>query len=203
MTTPIEPPVPSVTGSRAGWPESGMRVSDADRAAVADRLSRHFGEGRLDKAEFDQRLDRALQAKTRADLIALLSDLPEGLVPAPEDDLRRSRSQRRRERELLRIQLERERLLLKHEQREHRRQERELRWHSVSQVPAIIGLVVIVLVVATVLRHLYSIWLVLAVLAFLWLRYGHRGGGGTSGSGGSSAGGGSDSSGSWPGADPG
>jgi DUF1707 SHOCT-like domain len=163
-----------------------MRVSDADRAMVADRLARHFGDGRLDKAEFDNRLDQALRARTRADLIALLSDLPDGLGTAADDDPRRSRSQRRRERELLRIQLERERLLLRHERREHRRQERELNWHSVRQLPGLVALVVVVLVIATALRHLYSIWLVLAVLAFLWLRYRGRGptsGGGSSGSG--------------------
>jgi Domain of unknown function (DUF1707) len=184
MTTPFDPSAPSLAPETAG---TGMRVSDADRAMVADRLARHFGDGRLDKAEFDHRLDRALRAKTRADLIALLSDLPEGLGPIG-DEPGKSRNQRRRERELLRIQLERERLLLRHERREHRRQERELRWHSVSQVPAIIGLVVIVLVVAAVLRHLYSIWLVLAVLVFLWLRYRSRGtsnGGGSGSSGGS------------------
>jgi hypothetical protein len=181
MTTPIEPPVAGVTAGVPGWPEAGMRVSDADRATVADRLARHFGDGRLDKAEFDNRLDQALRAKTRADLIALLSDLPDGLGTAADDDPRRSRSQRRRERELLRIQLERERLLLRHERREHRRQERELNRQSLRQLPGLIALVVVVLVIATVLRHLYSIWLVLAVLVFLWLRYRSRG---TSGGGG-------------------
>jgi hypothetical protein len=182
MTTPIDPSAPSLRPEKAG---TGMRVSDADRAVVADRLAQHFGDGRLDKAEFDHRLDRALRAKTRSDLIALLSDLPEGLGPIG-DEPGKSRSQRRRERELLRIQLERERLLLRHEQREHRRLERELRWHSVRQLPALVALVVVVLVVAAMLRHLYSIWLVLAVLAFLWLRYRHHGGGGTSGTGGTS-----------------
>jgi hypothetical protein len=165
-----------------------MRVSDADRAVVADRLSRHFGDGRLDKAEFDHRLDRALRAKTRADLISLLSDLPEGLGPIG-DEPGKSRSQRRRERELLRIQLERERLLLRHERREHRRQERELRWQSLRQLPAVVGLVVVVLVIASVLRHLYSIWLVIAVLVFLWLRYSHRNRSGGGGNGSSSSGG--------------
>jgi Domain of unknown function (DUF1707) len=184
MTTPIDPSAPSVTPGTAG---TGMRVSDADRAVVADRLARHFGDGRLDKAEFDHRLDRALRARTRADLIALLSDLPEGLGPIG-DEPGKSRIQRRRERELLRIQLERERLLLRHERREHQRQERELRWQSVRQLPALAALVVVVLVVATMLRHLYSIWLVLAVLVLLWLRYRGRGGsnsaGGSDGSGG-------------------
>jgi DUF1707 SHOCT-like domain len=156
------------------WPESGMRVSDADRALITDRLSAHFSDGRLDQAEFEARLDRAMRAKTRADLIGLLSDLPEGLT-ASVDGPDRSRGQRRRERQLLKIQLERERLLLAHERREHRRQERELRRHSLRQLPVIVALIVLVLAVGSVLRHLYSPWLVIAVLVFLWLRYVQRG----------------------------
>jgi DUF1707 SHOCT-like domain len=60
-----------------------LRVSDAERAAVADRLAHHYGDGRLDQAELDDRLGRAMSAKTRADLDGLLADLPEGgPVPA-------------------------------------------------------------------------------------------------------------------------
>ncbi len=195
MTTPIDPSAPSLAPEAAG---TGMRVSDADRAVVADRLARHFGDGRLDKAEFDQRLDLALRARTRADLIALLSDLPEGLGPIG-DEPGKSRSQRRRERELLRVQLERERLLLRHERRENRRQERELRWHSARQLPAVIALVVAVVVVAAALRQIY-IWLVIAALVFLWLRLSHRGGGSSSGGSGSSGSGGGSSSSSSSGA---
>jgi hypothetical protein len=53
-----------------------MRISDADRAEVADRLSKHYSDGRLDQAEFNERLDRAMNAKTRADLNGLFADLP-------------------------------------------------------------------------------------------------------------------------------
>jgi hypothetical protein len=53
-----------------------LRVSDADRQAVADQLSQHFGDGRLDQAEFDERLGRAMSAKTYRDLDGLLTDLP-------------------------------------------------------------------------------------------------------------------------------
>lgn len=56
--------------------QSDLRVSDADRQAVADQLSKHFGEGRLDQAEFDQRLSQAMSAKTYRDLDGLLTDLP-------------------------------------------------------------------------------------------------------------------------------
>jgi Domain of unknown function (DUF1707). len=48
-----------------------MRVSDAERQAVADRSAEHFSSGRLDQAEFDERVGRAMSAKTRADLNGL------------------------------------------------------------------------------------------------------------------------------------
>ncbi len=54
-----------------------LRVSDAERRAVADRLGEHFADGRLDQAEFDERVNRAMSAKTRADLNGLFDDLPE------------------------------------------------------------------------------------------------------------------------------
>jgi len=67
---------------------ANMRVSDAERNEVAEELSKHYGDGRLDQAEFQERLDRTMSAKTRGDLSGLLSDLPRStpraeLVPAP------------------------------------------------------------------------------------------------------------------------
>ncbi len=58
-----------------------MRVSDAERQAVTDRLAEHFASGRLDQAEFDERVSRAMSAKTRADLNGLFDDLPEAGQP--------------------------------------------------------------------------------------------------------------------------
>jgi Domain of unknown function (DUF1707) len=54
-----------------------LRVSDAERQAVADRLAEHYADGRLDQAEFDERAGRAMSAKTWADLNGLFDDLPE------------------------------------------------------------------------------------------------------------------------------
>jgi hypothetical protein len=51
-------------------------VSDAERSEMADTLSKHYADGRLDDPEFKMRLDRAMAAKTRADLDGLLVDLP-------------------------------------------------------------------------------------------------------------------------------
>ena len=59
-----------------------MRVSDAERQAVADRLAEHFSSGRLDQPEFDERVGRAMSAKTRADLNGLFDDLPGTGAPA-------------------------------------------------------------------------------------------------------------------------
>jgi hypothetical protein len=53
-----------------------MRVSNDERSQVADVLSKHYAEGRLDDTEFKERLDRAMGAKTRADLSGLTTDLP-------------------------------------------------------------------------------------------------------------------------------
>jgi len=62
-----------------------MRVSDAERQSVADRLAEHFSSGRLDQSEFDERVGRAMSAKTRADLNGLFDDLPETGAPAATD----------------------------------------------------------------------------------------------------------------------
>ncbi|MHB1988403.1 MAG: DUF1707 SHOCT-like domain-containing protein [Acidimicrobiales bacterium] len=60
---------------RAGGSE--LRVSDAERGEVIDLLAKHFGEGRLDQQELDDRLQLAMSAKTRGDLSPLLADMPE------------------------------------------------------------------------------------------------------------------------------
>ncbi|HYB48174.1 MAG TPA: DUF1707 domain-containing protein [Streptosporangiaceae bacterium] len=67
---------------RGMYSDQHLRVSDAERQAVTDRLSEHFAAGRLDQAEFDERVGRAMSAKTRADLSGLFADLPETGAPA-------------------------------------------------------------------------------------------------------------------------
>jgi hypothetical protein len=51
-------------------------VSDAERNEVADLLARHYGDGRLTQDEFNERVDRAMNAKTQSDLSGLFDDLP-------------------------------------------------------------------------------------------------------------------------------
>jgi hypothetical protein len=53
-----------------------MRVSDADRGEVQDRLSRAHDIGQLDLAEFDERVKSVWAARTRADLQRITADLP-------------------------------------------------------------------------------------------------------------------------------
>ena len=67
---------PGGTGGRAPGGYQ-LRVSDAERAEVADRLARHYGDGRLDKEEFDERVGRAMAAKTAGDFQGLFDDLPD------------------------------------------------------------------------------------------------------------------------------
>jgi hypothetical protein len=70
-------PVYVATGRRTSpATDTHLRASDAERNEVADKLSRHFAEGRLDAAEFKERLDRAMGATTRGDLTGLFDDLP-------------------------------------------------------------------------------------------------------------------------------
>jgi len=59
-----------------------IRASDRERDAATQRLQEAFAEGRLDDAEFDQRMRTALSARTRPELDGLLADLPQPSPPA-------------------------------------------------------------------------------------------------------------------------
>ena len=72
--------------------DTGLRASDDERNAVADKLSRHYAEGRLDEAEFKSRLDAAMSATTRGDLNGLVHDLPKLPEPVPPPPTRRQRA---------------------------------------------------------------------------------------------------------------
>ena len=68
-------------GEKTGGAE-GIRVSDAERDAVVERLSAATGDGRLTLTEFSQRMELATAARTRADLEPLTADLPAEAAPA-------------------------------------------------------------------------------------------------------------------------
>jgi hypothetical protein len=71
-----DPVYPSGGRRPSSSSDTSIRASDAERNEVADRLSRHFADGRLDQIEFKARLDRAMGATTRGDLGGLFDDLP-------------------------------------------------------------------------------------------------------------------------------
>lgn len=63
---------------------SRIRISNADRSEVIDRLQRATAEGRLDIDELDDRISAALAARTWSEIDPLVEDLP--VVDASELD---------------------------------------------------------------------------------------------------------------------
>lgn len=145
------------------WPghvDPKLRLSDADRAAVADRLGTHFSDGRLDQAEFDARLEQAMSAKTHGDLAGLFADLP----PEPMPEMPASAGP----------------------QKGPPRGPRA-RGRSPRGFLGVVLLVLLALLATRVVTNLFvpwswgggpwfwfSPWIWIALLAFLWLRYGPR-----------------------------
>lgn len=54
-----------------------MRAGNSDRQAAVDRLTTHFTDGRLDAAEFDQRVAAAYASTYLDELQPLFADLPQ------------------------------------------------------------------------------------------------------------------------------
>lgn len=80
--------------SRGEVPNAQMRVSDAERSEIAESLSKHYADGRLNEPEFNERLQQAMSAKTRGDLAGLLVDLPPIVAPPPPEVEKRHRRSR-------------------------------------------------------------------------------------------------------------
>jgi hypothetical protein len=143
---------------RAAYGHPGMRISDAERAEVSDRLSQHYGDGRLDEAEFGRRLDQAMHAVTQADLNGLFDDLPGGSAghggPA---DARPGGPGRAR--------------------RPARSAEPGVPGRRRAPVSRVVGLAVLIVVAAIVgqaLTPLFVPWILIALVVFVWLRRGPR-----------------------------
>jgi hypothetical protein len=132
MSAPYSPP----WMRRGGYAHRDLRVSDAERAEV--------GDGRLDQAEFDERVDQAMRAKTQSDLSGLFDDLPGPDEPEPSGPQRAARVARRRE-------------------------ERPHRHHHVL---LFVLMVVAAFIVAHALVQIYVPWLLVGLIAALWLVYG-------------------------------
>jgi len=147
MSPTYTPPWASGAQSRRhGYP--GMRVSDAERTAVADLLSKHYSDGRLDQAEFDERLHRAMNAKTQDDFTGLFDDLPD--LPASGENGKKGPAAppvpRRRGRR-----------------------------GSLERVLFLLIMFAIAAFIVHVAIHSWVIWLLAGLLAFAWLREHPRG----------------------------
>lgn len=54
----------------------GMRASDRDRAVIETVLADAFAEGRITRAEYDERTEAVFASRTLGDLLPLVEDLP-------------------------------------------------------------------------------------------------------------------------------
>ena len=117
----------------------GLRVGDAERNEATDLLARHYADGRLDEAEYNERLAKAQAAKTQSDFAGLFSDLPD--LPGTDTP--------RQDRRIITGQ--------------------PGNWHS---LPKLLFLVLVIAVVATLAHTLIAsttTWLLVGLLAALWL----------------------------------
>jgi Domain of unknown function (DUF1707) len=79
---------------------AAIRVADADRERAVEELREHLMAGRLTQTEFEERVESAYAATTRADLDRLVEDLPASRVATKaEIEGRRARVRGRLERE--------------------------------------------------------------------------------------------------------
>jgi Domain of unknown function (DUF1707) len=77
-----------------------MRASDADRHQITERLKGALDEGRLSLHEYDDRVKRAYEALTYADLMPLVTDLPTPGLSAADVHAKRAAERRREARRL-------------------------------------------------------------------------------------------------------
>jgi hypothetical protein len=72
-----------------------MRAADADRHQVAEQLKAALDEGRLSLHEYDDRVKEAYAARTYADLMGLVTDLPQPGMSAAEVAAKQAAERRR------------------------------------------------------------------------------------------------------------
>jgi hypothetical protein len=77
------------SGGQLPSPVPKLRASDADRERVAEVLRDALAEGRLDMAEFEERLEATYNARTYGDLVPITRDLPDGQDVTPAVSLRK------------------------------------------------------------------------------------------------------------------
>jgi hypothetical protein len=84
---------------RTGQVES-LRAADADRQQVADQLKSALDEGRLSLHEYDERVRDAYAARTYAELLVLVEDLPRPGAKTADVKARAAAAAKRSERRL-------------------------------------------------------------------------------------------------------
>ncbi|MFG2077544.1 DUF1707 and DUF4870 domain-containing protein [Nonomuraea maritima] len=65
----------SKTPGPGEMPPAHLRVTHQDREHVVEHVKAAYADGRLDKFEFDDRLERAMTARTHGDLMPIMHDL--------------------------------------------------------------------------------------------------------------------------------
>jgi Domain of unknown function (DUF1707) len=69
-------------------PEHSLRIGNPERDAVVQRLTEALNEGRIELAEYDDRVQQVYAAKTQAELVPITVDLPAPPPPpAPKASL--------------------------------------------------------------------------------------------------------------------
>jgi Domain of unknown function (DUF1707) len=77
-----------------------MRAADADRHKIAEQLKASLDEGRLSLGEYDERVRDAYAARTYAELLILVADLPTPGTSAAEVNAKRAAEVRREARKM-------------------------------------------------------------------------------------------------------
>ncbi|WP_305786092.1 DUF1707 SHOCT-like domain-containing protein [Symbioplanes lichenis] len=77
-----------------------LRAADVDRHKIAEQLKGALDEGRLSLAEYDDRVRDTYAARTYADLLRIVADLPQPGLSAEEIHARQLAEQRRADRRM-------------------------------------------------------------------------------------------------------
>jgi hypothetical protein len=77
-----------------------LRAADADRHKIADQIKAALDEGRLSLGEYDDRVRQAYAARTYAELLILVADLPKPGLSAAEVTARREAEARKAARKM-------------------------------------------------------------------------------------------------------
>jgi hypothetical protein len=91
-------PTTDVVGLTAPSVPASLRAGTEDRTRVTEWLQAQYVAGRLTSSELEERIERALAARTMGDLDALTADLPPIASPAAPSSRRDARRERRHHR---------------------------------------------------------------------------------------------------------